>query len=44
MKCILLKALWKIPSSLPFEQAAAFAISYGTAYVGLTQKANTQAG
>ncbi|XP_068758853.1 quinone oxidoreductase-like protein 2 homolog [Montipora capricornis] len=38
------KGLQKIPSSLTFQQAAAFAVSYGTAYVGLVNKANTQPG
>ncbi|KAM7429867.1 hypothetical protein ABFA07_019361 [Porites harrisoni] len=36
--------LWRIPSSVGFQQAAALAVSYGTAYVGLTNKANTQPG
>ncbi|XP_067025800.1 quinone oxidoreductase-like protein 2 homolog [Acropora muricata] len=36
--------LWKIPSSLKFQQAAALAVLYGTAYVGLVNKANTQPG
>lgn len=36
--------LWKIPSSVGYNAAAALAVSYGTAYVGLTTKSNTQPG
>ncbi|KAJ7376390.1 hypothetical protein OS493_034912 [Desmophyllum pertusum] len=36
--------LWRIPSSVGYNQAAALAVSYGTAYVGLTDKSNTQPG
>ncbi|XP_020611230.1 quinone oxidoreductase-like protein 2 homolog [Orbicella faveolata] len=36
--------LWKIPSNIEYNQASAFAVSYGTAYVGLTNKSNTQPG
>lgn len=36
--------LWKIPSSVEYSSAAALAVSYGTAYVGLTSKSNTQPG
>ncbi|EDO48177.1 predicted protein [Nematostella vectensis] len=44
-ECVLPQtALWKIPSSLSFTQAAALAISYGTAYIGLKHKANLQPG
>ena len=39
-----LQGLWRIPSSISFQKAAALAVSYGTAYVGLTNKANTQPG
>ncbi|XP_031558901.1 quinone oxidoreductase-like protein 2 homolog [Actinia tenebrosa] len=38
------EALWKIPSSLSFDKAAALPVSYGTAYVGLTRKANVKPG
>ncbi|XP_078384582.1 quinone oxidoreductase-like protein 2 homolog isoform X2 [Oculina patagonica] len=36
--------LWKLPSNVGYSQASAFAVSYGTAYVGLTNKSNTQPG
>jgi len=39
-----LQGLWKIPSNIEYNQASAFAVSYGTAYVGLTNKSNTQPG
>lgn len=38
------KVLWKIPSNFDFDKAAALAVSYGTAYVGLTRKGNTKPG
>lgn len=38
------KVLWKIPSNFGFDKAAALAVSYGTAYVGLTRKGNTKPG
>ena len=35
---------YKIPDSMSFEEAAGFAVAYGTAHVGLSHRANLKAG
>ncbi|XP_033647630.1 quinone oxidoreductase-like protein 2 homolog [Asterias rubens] len=36
--------LYRIPNSMSYEEAAAMPVSYGTAWMGLTRRANTQPG
>ncbi|XP_026559114.1 quinone oxidoreductase-like protein 2 [Pseudonaja textilis] len=38
------KLLWKIPQGVPYEQAAALPVSYGTAILALKHRAQTQPG
>lgn len=39
-----LQDLYRIPNSMSYEEAAAMPVSYGTAWMGLTRRANTQPG
>ncbi|KAL7984759.1 hypothetical protein Chor_003329 [Crotalus horridus] len=38
------KLLWKIPQGVPYEEAAALPVSYGTAILALKHRAQTQPG
>ena len=44
-ECVLdSRSVWKVPTALDLKDVAAMAVSYGTAWVSLTRRANVQAG